>query len=279
MNDSGKSDPNNSNRTYETIIVEDGDDGITTLTFNRPARMNAYTSAMCAEINDALLAFIATDAQRALIITGTGNGFCTGGDLKSSGETTAADERQLGHAIVMREGMHPVIRTLHSMDKPTIAAVNGAAVAGGLALAAACDFRIAARSARLGDTAVRVGLLSDEGGPWLFQRLIGLEATKRMSLLGEIYDAEEAHRLGLVGQVVDDDALMDTAREMAGKIAAGAPLSIRLNNRMIDRASTSTLDECLDNAALSVMIANDSEDSREGTDAFRSRRTPTFRGR
>ncbi len=276
MGDSNNVDSTNSGRTYETIIVENGADGVTTLTFNRPATMNAYTSAMCVEINDALLAFTANDAQRALIITGTGKGFCTGGDLKSA---DGAAERQLGHAIVMREGMHPVIRTLQSMDKPTIAAVNGAAVAGGLALAAACDFRIAARSARLGDTAVRVGLLSDEGGPWLFQRLIGVEATKRMSLLGEIYDAEEAHRLGLVGQVVDDDALMGTAREMAGKLAAGAPLSIRLNNRMIDRASTSTLEECLDNAALSVMIANDSEDSREGTDAFRTRRTPTFTGR
>ncbi|PRZ41603.1 enoyl-CoA hydratase/carnithine racemase [Antricoccus suffuscus] len=276
MGNTSNSDSIGTSRAYKTIIVENGGDGVTTLTFNRPATMNAYTSEMCAEINDALLAFTANDAQRALIITGTGKGFCTGGDLKSS---DGAAERQLGHAIVMREGMHPVIRTLHSMDKPTIAAVNGAAVAGGLALAAACDFRIAARSARLGDTAVRVGLLSDEGGPWLFQRLIGLEATKRMSLLGEIYDAEEAHRLGLVGQVVDDDVLIETARAMAGKLAAGAPLSIRLNNRMIDRASTSTLDECLDNAALSVMISNDSEDSREGTDAFRTRRTPTFNGR
>jgi len=272
------SDASKSDQTYETIIVDDGADAITTLTFNRPDRMNAYTSQMCVEVREALDRFTANDAQRVLVITGTGRGFCTGGDLKNNTETDTADERQLGHAVVMREGMHPVIRTLYAMDKPTIAAVNGVAVAGGLALAAACDFRVAARSARLGDTAVRVGLLSDEGGPWLFQRLIGVEATKRMSLLGEIYDAEEARRLGLVGEVVDDEALAGAVRDLAGRLAAGAPLSIRLNNRMIDRASTSSLDECFDNAALSVMIANDSADAREGTAAFRERRTPTFTG-
>ena len=266
-------------KSERSIIVNEGDDGVTTITFNRPGSMNAYTSEMCVEIHVALEAFNSNDSQRALIITGAGRGFCTGGDLKSTAERTIADSRQLGHAVVMREGMHRVIRALHGMDKPSIAAINGVAVAGGLALAAACDFRIAAKSARLGDTAVRVGLLSDEGGPWLFQRLMGIEATKRMSLLGEIYDADEAQRLGLVGQVVDDDARMNTAHEMAGKLAAGAPLSIRLNNRMIDRAADSTLEECFDNAQLSVMIANSSQDSHEGTDAFRNRRTAKFVGR
>src|SRR5258708_8462343 len=187
--------------TFRTILSEMIETSIARITLNRHKHMNAYTNPMCDEIVAALHQYVEDDALRCLIVTGAGRGFCSGGDVSGGGSETERPvyrTKQMGHGQEMRVGMHRVITALHRMDKPVIAMINGAAVAGGLALACACDFRIAADSAKLGDTSGKFGLLPDEGGAWLFPRAMGLDRALKMTLLNEVYSAAEALRLGLV---------------------------------------------------------------------------------
>jgi enoyl-CoA hydratase/carnithine racemase len=156
--------------------------------------------------------------------------------------------------------------------------VRGYAVAGGLALALACDFRFAAASAKLGDTSNKVGLLPDEGGAWLFPRAMGLDRALKMSLLSEIYPADEAQRLGLVTEVVADAALEARSLAFCSQLAAKAPLAVRLTKMMMGRAGQIGLEASLVDAQMAVMITNPSQDVREGVRAFFEKRPPRFEG-
>jgi enoyl-CoA hydratase/carnithine racemase len=181
--------------------------------------------------------------------------------------------------LEMRENMHELVKFLERFDKPTIAAINGAAVAGGLTLALSCDFRIAAESARLGDTSLKFALIPDEGGAYLFPRYLGLEKALKMSLLSEVYTAREAKELGLVTEVVADAELMPRAREWAERLAAGPPIAIRITKRMMYKQLTMGLDNALEDAALGTMVANYTEDVKEGIAAFHEKRPPKFKGK
>src|SRR5450755_3601703 len=149
---------------------------VATVTLNRPEKLNAYSEVMVHEILTALADARDDDEIRAVILTGSGRGFCSGGDISRDFQYPA---RYRGHRLEsmleMRENMHTLVRFLHRFDKPVVAAINGAAVAGGLTLALACDFRIAAESARLGDTSLKFGLIPDEGGAYFFPRAMGLD--------------------------------------------------------------------------------------------------------
>ena len=145
----------------------------------------------------------------------------------------------------MRENMHVLIRFLDRFDKPVIAAVNGAAVAGGLTLALACDFRIAAESAKLGDTSLKFALIPDEGGAYFFPRFMGLDRALKMSLLSEVYTARQAMELGLVTEVVADDQLMTRARELAARLAEGPPIAIRITKRMMYKQRCDAARQCV----------------------------------
>jgi 2-(1,2-epoxy-1,2-dihydrophenyl)acetyl-CoA isomerase len=270
--------------TYRTILFETVEPHVARLTLNRPDHMNAYTNPMCDEIIDVLRRYVEEDELRCLILTGAGRGFCSGGDVSGQpreGELPSPHFRnkQIGHGMEMRLGMHRVIATLHRMDKPVVAAVNGAAVAGGLTLALACDFRIAADTAKLGDTSGKFALLPDEGGAWFFPRMMGLDRALKMSLLAETYPADEALKLGLVTEVVPAAALEARSLDFARAIATRAPLAVRLAKNMMRKGLDSSLEASLDDAALSVMIANPAQDVREGVAAFFAKREPKFEGR
>lgn len=262
------------------VLVEPWGETITRIVLNRPSAMNAYTTAICEALTAAVDAYVRDDTQRVLVLTGAGRGFCAGGDV-SGNDAHRADlmASQLSHGREMRDGMHRVIRALHDCDKPTLAAINGPAVAGGLTLALACDLRIAARSAKLGDTSGRFGLLPDEGGAWYFPRAMGLDRALKMTLLAETYDAETALALGLVTEVVDDADLDQRVRTLAEALSERAPLAVRLAKSMAVKAQSQTLEAALRDAQLAVMIANPSEDVREGVEAFFQRRKPNFTGR
>ncbi len=265
---------------YRDIIFSEPESGIAEIVLNRPQAMNAYTARMCKDILAALEDYLARDELRCLILTGAGRGFCAGGDI-AGGDPDRPDygTKQMGYAHEMREGMQAVVTKLHRIDKPVIAMVNGAAVAGGLTLALACDLRIAADSARLGDTSGRFGLLPDEGGAWFFPRAMGLDRAIKMTLLNEIYPAGEALQLGLVTEVVPAANLRAHTLNLARAIAVRAPLAVRLAKSMMRHAMESSLERSLNDAALSVMIANPSEDVREGVAAFFAKRPPKFSGR
>lgn len=261
------------------IRIDDWESGIRRITIDRPKVRNAYRSRTAVEISEAVEVFTADDKARVLIITGAGGAFCAGGDLSSDYEVEHAHAVQFGHAVVIREGMHRVMRQLQLCDKPVIAMISGPAVAGGLALALACDLRIADRSARLGDTSGRVGLLPDEGGSWLFPRAMGLDQALRMLWGAEVYGAERAVELGLLTEVVDEDQLEPTVLALARKIAATAPLTAKVVKRMVTHALGQTLDQALQEAEYAVGLINESADVREGVSAFLERRPPQFKGR
>ena len=253
---------------------------IARVTLARPKQMNAYTTLMCEELVQAVEAYLRDDSLRVLILTGEGRGFCAGGDVSGADDAhEALMKSQLSHAREMRDGMHRAVQTLHRLDKPTIAMVNGPAVAGGLTLALSCDFRIAADTAKLGDTSGKFGLLPDEGGAWLFPRAMGLDRALKMTLLAEVYDATTARELGLVTEVVAAGELEARTMAFARALAARAPLAVRLAKAMMVRGLTTTLDHSLADAALSVMVSNPSQDVREGVKAFFGKREAKFEGR
>ena len=267
---------------FKTVVFDTPRPGVARITLNRPAAMNAYTFAMCGELLAAIALYRDDDDLRALIITGAGErAFCTGGDIGGADpeHSRRVAAQPMGHGREMREGMQAVVLALRRLDKPSLAMIRGYAVAGGLALAMACDFRFAAASARLGDTSNRAGLLPDEGGAWLFPHAMGLDRALKMTLLHEIYDAAAAERLGLVTEVTAEDALEARVLEVCEALAAKAPLAVRLTKMMMEKAMGTGLEASLADAQMAVMIANPSQDVREGVAAFREKRAPKFQGR
>jgi enoyl-CoA hydratase/carnithine racemase len=265
---------------FHDIRFDRPEAAIARITLARPKQMNAYTTRLCEEVVAALEIYLRDDELRVLILTGEGRGFCAGGDVSGADDAHGAlMKAQLSHAREMRDGMHRVIQTLHRIDKPVIAMINGPAVAGGLALALSCDFRIAADTAKLGDTSGKFGLLPDEGGAWLFPRAMGLDRALKMTMLSEVYDAKTALTLGLVTEVVPASELEAHTMAFARALAKRAPLAVRLAKAMMLRGLTSTLDHSLADAALSVMVSNPSQDVREGVKAFFEKREATFEGR
>jgi len=268
---------------YDTIVCDTPRPHVARITLNRERVMNAYSWRMTQELQAAIAAYRDDDELRALIITGGGHrAFCTGGDVSGTGGDGDHHRRvqtaPMGHGREMRDGMQAVLAMLRQIDKPSVAMVRGFAVAGGLALALACDFRFADLTARMGDTSGRFGLLPDEGGAWLFPHVMGYDRALRMTLLHEIYDARRACELGLVTELVEDD-LEAATLAFCEALAAAAPLAVRTAKMMMRRALTSTFEASLEDAQLSVMITNPSQDVREGGAAFREKRTPKFEGR
>ena len=271
-----------SHTDYPTLLCDTPAPGVARITLNRPAQMNAYSFGMTQDLQGAIDAFAADDDLKVLILTGAGErAFCTGGDLSGSEpeHSKQVATQPMGHGREMRDGMQAVVSALQKLDKPSLAMVRGYAVAGGLALALACDFRFAAASAKLGDTSNKVGLLPDEGGAWLFPRAMGLDRALKMSLLSEIYPADEAQRLGLVTEVMADAELETHCLEFCSQLAAKAPLAVRLTKMMMGRAGQISLEASLVDAQMAVMITNPSQDVREGVRAFFEKRPPRFEGR
>ena len=268
--------------TYETILCDTPRPHVARITLNRERQMNAYSWRMTQELQAAIAAYRDDDDLRALVLQGGGaRAFCTGGDVSG---TEAPEHRRLvrdqpmGHGREMRDGMQAVLAMLRHIDKPSVAMIQGFAVAGGLALALACDFRFAGPTARMGDTSGRFGLLPDEGGAWLFPHVMGYDRALRMTLLHEIYDARTALDLGLVTELVED-GLEARTLDFCEALAAQAPLAVSTVKMMMRRATQSTFEASLEDAQLAVMVTNPSDDVREGGAAFREKRTPKFTGR
>jgi enoyl-CoA hydratase len=260
--------------TYEQIRFE-SDGPVAVITIAREQVRNALSDATTAEILAALLAVEQDDALRVAIITGVGGrAFAAGADIGELRALPSADAARRSS-----EASHRVGLAIAAMRKPVIAAINGYALGGGLELAICCDIRLAADTAKLGQPEINLGLIPGWGGTQRLPRLVGPAAAKLLCLTGEMIDAQEALRLGLVERVLPVAELMDAARALARQIAAKAPLAIAAIKQAIDRGLDMPLAAgCMYEAALFGAVAA-SEDAKEGTAAFLEKRQATWKGR
>jgi 2-(1,2-epoxy-1,2-dihydrophenyl)acetyl-CoA isomerase len=259
---------------YQTLLV-DRTGAVATITLNRPDARNAIDLAMRQELVAALDEIEADEAARVLVVTGAGGHFCAGGDVKSmrARRSTAAE----GRARV--ELLNRMVLRLVNFPRPTIAMVDGYAVGAGTNLALCCDLVVASDRARFGELFNKIGLVPDGGGTWLLSRLVGLARAKELIFTGEVFDAAEAARIGLVNRVVPVAELARATRALAETIAVGPPAVLRLAKHMVNRAATSDLASALDLEAYSQGLAVASDDHQEGLAAFFDKRTPEFTGR
>ena len=258
--------------SYETLIVDQAGP-IGTITLNRPEARNALDFTMRHELLVALDEIEANPTVRVVILTGAGGHFCAGGDVKNMRQRQTASE---GRARV--ELLNRAVLRLVNFPLPTIAMVDGYAVGAGSNLALCCDLIVAADRAKFGELFCKIGLAVDGGGTWLLPRLVGMARAKELIFTGDIIDAADALRIGLVNRVVHAADLASTTRELAEKIAAGPPLALRLNKQSLNRAASSDLAAALDVEALSQGLAIASDDHREGVAAFFDKRPPKFSG-
>jgi 2-(1,2-epoxy-1,2-dihydrophenyl)acetyl-CoA isomerase len=263
--------------TTEDVLLTADADGVRTLTLNRPKAYNSLTVELKESLLAALRAAADDNSVRAVVITGSGKAFCAGQDLKEHvGLLQAGDPAPL-HTV--SEHYNPIVRTIVEMPKPVIAAVNGPAAGAGAAFAYASDLRIAASSANFLMAFANVGLGPDSGASWTLQRLIGLGRAAELMLLARTVDAEEALRLGLVGEVVADEELAARAQKIAAKLAAGPSVAYAKIKSTLSAASESTLEEALaaEDAAQSALGAT--ADHAEAVEAFVGKRKPEFQGK
>ncbi|MDP6127815.1 MAG: enoyl-CoA hydratase-related protein [Dehalococcoidales bacterium] len=254
------------------------EEGIATLTLNRPDVRNAYVPGIVEGIYQGLEQARGDSEVRVLVITGTGQAFCSGADVKSMG-TNEQRPSTLRYKKGNRSRLNWLSLALQKCDKPIIAAINGVAVGGGLDLALGCDIRIASDKARFSEIYVRRGIIPAQGGVFLLPRLIGLDKACQMILTGEMIEAHEAERIGLVTKVVPHEELEHTTRDLAEKLAKSAPLAVQEAKRAIYKSLDTDLASSLEytDSVQRDLIASD--DHKEGAAAFIEKREPVFKGK
>ena len=259
--------------SYETIIVEK-DGPLTTITLNRPDRLNAMAPQMADEISEALYDL---GDSRAVLITGAGKGFCSGADLAARGERSALNSKGGSHRALQNH-YNPAINMVLRAPVPVICAVNGPAAGVGCSLALAGDFVLAGKSAYFLQAFVNIGLVPDGGSTWLLARAIGRARATRMMMLGEKIGADQAEDWGLIYKACEDDALMEEARALAVNLANGPTLAYATMKRNIATALDGSITEVLLAEAEGQRLAGASKDAMEGGMAFLEKRKPAFKG-
>jgi 2-(1,2-epoxy-1,2-dihydrophenyl)acetyl-CoA isomerase len=252
--------------------VETSRDGaVLTITLNRPDVLNAFTAEMHRQLVGAFKEAKAPEV-RAVVVTGAGRGFCVGQDLNEFGEAA----RDIAGRL--RLHYHPTVLAVRELEKPVLAAVNGPAAGAGLSFACACDLRLAAESATFVPAFINIGLVPDMGGTFFVGRLLGTARAFEWMTSGRRLSAADALEWGLVSEVVPDVRLADRAAEWAAELAAMPTRGIALSKRLFDHAEQATLGEQLEREAQLQAVATQTNDFREGVDAFLEKREPRFEG-
>jgi 2-(1,2-epoxy-1,2-dihydrophenyl)acetyl-CoA isomerase len=250
------------------------------LTLNDAATRNALSPDLVTALTTFLAGANADEGLRCLVLTGAGEGFCSGGNIKEMVRGVepmfAGSPQQMQEAY--RTGIQMIPKLFYRLDVPVIGAINGAAIGAGCDLACMCDIRIASTDAKFAESFLRVGLVAGDGGAWLLPRVVGYPRALEMALTCRAIDATEAERWGLVTHVVERDALVETALSMARTIAGFPPRSVRLNKRLIRQSMNVSLDECLELSAAYQAIVQHTADQREAVSALVEKRPPHFTG-
>ncbi|QDO45963.1 enoyl-CoA hydratase [Streptomyces sp. RLB3-17] len=253
------------------MLLRDDSGGVRTLTLNRPHRRNAIDEELWRALRDALTDAGNDRSVRALVLTGAGGAFCSGADI--SGGLSAA------HPMYRMRTLSEVTLLLHELPVPTVARVSGVAVGAGWNLALGCDLVVATPEARFSQIFARRGLSLDCGGSWLLPRLVGLQQAKRLALLAETIDAEEARSLNLVTWVVRAEEIDDFVARLGARLVAGAPVALAQNKALLNEGADRTLRDALANEARAQAVNFATADVPEAYSAFKEKRTPVFTGR
>ena len=249
---------------------------IATLTLSHPGRKGAFTLDMIDQWADHLVAAQADPEVRVVVVTGEDDAFCSGIDqsvLQGIEDTPLARKRMLTH------GVHKVARAVLDLDKPLVCALNGVAVGAGLDMALMCDMRFMARSARVSEGYIKVGLVPGDGGAWLLPRLVGPAKALELLLTGDMVTAEEALRIGMVNRVYDDASLAGETRAFALQLAAMSPVAVSFIKRTVQQSASIDLRTSLDLISSHMAVVQSTEDYREAQAAFAEKRPADFHGR
>jgi len=262
----------------DEVLLERLEDGVLTLTMNRPDRLNALTWEMLDRMQRALHKAAADREVGAIVLTGAGRAFCAGGDVKSMAETPQGLENYEERVADLRRRMESA-RLLHEISKPTIAMVRGPAAGAGLSLALACDFRIAGEEARFTTAFAKVGLSGDFGGHYFLTQLVGTAKARELYLLSPVLDAKAAQALGLVTKLVSDAALEAETKAFALALAKGPRVALGYMKQNLNLAESASLAQVMDAEAMRHTRCSATEDHREAAAAFVAKRPPVFAGR
>ena len=254
--------------SFENILLEK-EDGIATITFNRPDALNALNNQTRAEFYSVMKDVAADNNIKVVILTGAGRAFVAGSDIKELKQTTSLDAHNI----------HRLGMVVEKMEKPVIAAVNGFALGGGCEIVMACDIIIASDKARFGQPEINLGIIPGGGATQRLPRLVGVCKAKELILTGDIIKAEEAEKIGLVNRVVPGENLMATAKEIAKKIASKSQATVRLAKDVINKGMQTSLETGLDYEREIYSLCLTLEDKEEGINAFIEKREPQFKGR
>jgi 2-(1,2-epoxy-1,2-dihydrophenyl)acetyl-CoA isomerase len=259
-----------------TSIEFNVDSGVATLTLNRPDRLNSFNTEMHGEIRIAMKQVQEDAAIRCLLLTANGRGFCAGQDLSDRTVSAEGGVPDLGESIEMN--YNPLIKSIMSLPKPVICAVNGVAAGAGASLALACDIVLAARSASFIQAFCKIGLVPDSGGTWNLPRAVGLARAKGLAMLGDKLTAEQAETWALIWRCVDDEDLQIEARKLAAHFATQPTRGLGMIKKLLQESSGNTLPEQLELEKNTQRELGQSHDYQEGTAAFMEKRAPDFKG-
>lgn len=261
----------------KTFAYELAPSGVATITFTRPDTLNSLTFEVYEELRDTFAALDHEDAVRAVVVTGQGRAFCSGGDVNSIiGELFARDMKGL---VAFTRVTGALIRNIRALRRPVVAAVNGTAVGAGAVIATACDFRIASSSAKFGFIFPNVGLCgADMGAAYLLPRIVGLARANELLFLGDVINAEEALRIGLANKVVAPEACLPTANALAERLASGPAFAHAMTKQMLESEHTMTLDQAIEAEAQAQAICMQHPDFRTAYEAWTAKKPCVFQG-
>ncbi|MEE9253919.1 MAG: enoyl-CoA hydratase [Pseudomonadales bacterium] len=258
--------------TYETLLVSKND-FVTTVTLNRPDRLNALNMQLVNELHDVLAEEDRNDETRVIVLTGAGRAFSAGADLRPSDTDSRPPS---ANAPTLAEKL---FQALSDVEKPIIASINGVAVGGGCTMTLLCDIRIASENARFQLPFTKLGICAELGSTYVLPRLIGLGKASELVLTSKMIEAEEAGQMGLVNHVVPADKLVEVTLEMANSIAKLPPMAVRMNKRGLKLGIASDIESQVRYENLTISVLNKTEDAKEAILAFREKRDPIFSGR
>ena len=260
-------------------LLETIANGIATLTMNRPEARNALTGEMMVALSEALPRLAADPAVRLVVLTGAGNAFCSGGDVKGFAKRAAGSATiSFDHKVTDLRARMEVSRWLHEMPKPTLAVIPGAAAGAGLSLALACDLRIAADDAKLTTAFSKIGLSGDFGGSYFLNHLVGAATARELYFTGRVVRGDEAQKMGMVNRAVPAAQLAEASRAWAAELAALPTIAIGYMKRNLNTGLRASLSEVLDAEAIHMIRTFETDDHKGAAAAFVEKRAPQFKG-